>query len=174
MRRRLLPVLLAALAALVVALLLQRSGAEQAGATVVRTVDGDTIKVETGGREVSVRLLGIDTPETHRPGTPIECGGPEASKNMEQLAPPGTRVSLEQDPSQDREDRYGRLLAYVRLPDGHLAEEEQLQAGWAMSYVYEGRPVSRYGQFRRAESSARSSRRGVWGSCGGRFHSAQP
>src|SRR3954449_12548626 len=118
MQRRLLPVLLAALAAVVVTLVLDPRGGDSGSATGIRTrarvtrvVDGDTVAVSidgAGGEERSVRLLGIDTPETHRPGTPIECGGPEASANMARLTPPGTRVTLESDPSQDRVDRYGR------------------------------------------------------------------
>src|SRR4051812_31586938 len=122
MQRRLLPVLIAALAAVVVALALDprgggggsAGGGTRTRARVTRVVDGDTIAVSidgAGGEERSVRLLGIDTPETHKPGTPIECGGPEASASMERLAPPGTRVTLESDPSQDRVDRYGRRLA---------------------------------------------------------------
>jgi micrococcal nuclease len=173
MRRRLLPVLAAALAAMAVALLADRGGGGGSGARVVRVIDGDTIAVSVdGGRERSVRLLGIDTPETHRPGTPIECGGPQATQNMEALAQPGTAVRLEADPSQDRVDRYGRLLAYVRLPDGRLAEEAQLAAGWATVYVFAGRPVARDASFRRAQAGARAAGRGVWGRCGGRFHVA--
>jgi micrococcal nuclease len=174
MRRRLLPILIAALAAVVISLVLDRGGnGGRAGARVTRVVDGDTIRVTVdGGRDRSVRLLGIDTPETHRPGTPIECGGPEATANMEKLVPPGTRVKLESDPSQDRVDRYGRLLAYLRLPDGRLAEEAQLAAGWATVYVFAGRPVARDPAFRRAQASARAAGRGVWGRCGGRFHFA--
>jgi micrococcal nuclease len=176
MRRRLLTVLVAAVAAVVVTLLLDRDyggGGSSSGARVQRVIDGDTIAVSVdGGRERSVRLLGIDTPETHRPGTPIECGGPEASANMRRLAPPGTAVTLETDPSQDRIDRYGRLLAYVRLPDGRLAEEAQLAAGWAVVYVFAGNPVARDAAFRRAQAAARADRRGVWGRCGGRFHFA--
>jgi micrococcal nuclease len=172
MQRRQLAILIAASAAVAVTLVFDRDeDASTTGARVVRVIDGDTIAVSVdGGREQSVRLLGIDTPETHRPGTPIECGGPEASANMEELAPRGTRVRLEPDPSQDRVDRYGRLLAYVRLPDGRLAEEAQLAAGWATVYVYGGRPVSRDGAFRRAEGAARAARRGVWARCDGRFH----
>jgi micrococcal nuclease len=164
----------AALAAMATALLVDRgSGSGGSGARVVRVIDGDTIAVSVdGGRERSVRLLGIDTPETHRPGTPIECGGPQATQNMEALAPPGTPVGLEPDPSQDRVDRYGRLLAYVRLPDGRLAEEAQLAAGWATVYVFAGRPVAQDAFFRRAQAGARAARRGVWGTCGGRFHFA--
>jgi micrococcal nuclease len=176
MNRRVLPILLAALAAVLLALVLDRGGDDGGGGTgarVVRVVDGDTVVVSLdGGRDQSVRLLGIDTPETRKPGTPIECGGPQATASMEELAPPGTAVGLERDPSQDRVDRYGRLLAYVRLPDGRLAEEAQLAAGWATVYVFAGRPVSRHGVFRRAQERARSARRGVWGRCGGRFHFA--
>ena len=171
--RRLLVVVAAALVAAALTLLLgdHDADAPAAGARVVRVVDGDTVRVAVDGREQSVRLLGIDTPETHRPGVGIECGGPEATRSLSALLPGGTRVSLEPDPSQDRVDRYDRLLAYVRLPDGRLAEEEQLAAGWATVYVFEGRPVSRDAQFRRASASARAARRGVWGVCGGDFHS---
>jgi micrococcal nuclease len=179
----------AAIAAAVVALALDPHGGGGGGgarggpggsrtpARVARVIDGDTIAVSPsdGGyeRERSVRLLGIDTPETHKPGTPIECGGPEASANMARIAPPGTHVVLESDPTQDRVDRYGRLLAYVRLPTGRLAEEEQLAAGWATVYVFAGRPVARDRDFRRAEASARAAHRGVWARCRGRFHYAE-
>src|SRR3954468_17048446 len=75
-------------------------------AVVTRVVDGDTLHVRTSaGREVKVRLLGIDTPETHRPGTPVECGGRQASASMARLAPRGARVTLATDPTQDRVDR---------------------------------------------------------------------
>jgi micrococcal nuclease len=170
----LIAVVAAALVAAALSMLLDRGGEGTGGASaarVLRVVDGDTVKVALDGREESVRLLGIDTPETHKPGVAIECGGPQASASMERLAPPGTRVSLEPDPGQDRVDRYGRLLAYMRLPDGRLAEEAQVAAGWATVYVFRGRPVSRDGEFRRALGSARAARRGVWGACGGDFHS---
>jgi micrococcal nuclease len=83
-------------------------------------------------------------------------------------------VVLVSDPGQDRVDRYGRLLAYVRLPSGRLAEEAQLEAGWASVYVYAGKPVALYPSFRRAQEVARLHHRGVWAACGGRFHSAAP
>src|SRR4051794_13366750 len=59
---------------------------------------------------------------------------------MNALAPPGAHIRLETDATQDRVDRYGRLLAYVWLPDGQLAETEQLESGWATTYVFHGRP----------------------------------
>jgi micrococcal nuclease len=176
MRRRLLPALIAAAAAFLVALNLDRTGSGDpgSGARVVRVVDGDTIRVDVDGREQPVRLLGIDTPETHRPGVPIECGGPEASAYMERLLPPGTRVVLERDRTQDSVDRYGRQLAYVRLPDGRLAEDAQVAAGWATVYVYGGHPVARDAELRRSQTAAREAGRGVWAACDGDFHSAQP
>src|SRR4051794_32758078 len=125
MRRRLLAMLLAALAAAVVAFQLGGGDGTDTGARVAQVVDGDTVRVRVGAREESVRLLGIDTPETHKPGTPIECGGPQASAYLTKLAPPGTKVTLESDPSQDEVDRYGRTLAYVRLPGGRLVEDAQ-------------------------------------------------
>src|SRR3954464_4761299 len=107
MTRRLLPI-----AGLVVAALLLlrplvfhgHARGERIQARLVRAVDGDTLVASAGGRSFYVRLLGIDTPETHRPGTPVECGGPEASANMRSFAPAGSRIELESDPGQDRVD----------------------------------------------------------------------
>jgi micrococcal nuclease len=141
-------------------------------AVVVRPVDGDTLVARAGGRTFYVRLLGIDTPETHRPGTPVECGGPQASASAARLAPPGAHIRLETDPTQDHVDRYGRLLAYVWLPDGRLLETAQLEAGWAATYVYAGRPVSLFAALAAAARHARAAHRGVWAECGGDFHSA--
>jgi micrococcal nuclease len=141
-------------------------------AVVTRVVDGDTLHVRSDGREVKVRLLGIDTPETHRPGTPVECGGPQASASMARLAPVGSRVTLATDPTQDRVDRYGRLLAYVFLANGRLLEDEQLRSGWATVYVFHGNPVERIAELRRGAREAEQARRGVWSRCAGDFHSA--
>src|SRR3954447_8647890 len=144
---------------------------DRTSAVVTRVVDGDTIHVRAaGGRDVAVRLLGIDTPETHRPNTPVECGGPQASASMARIAPPGTRVRLASDPTQDRVDRYGRTLAYVFLADGKLVEDEQLRSGWATVYVFRGKPVERIAELRREERDAENSHRGVWGKCRGDFH----
>ncbi len=173
MRRSLTFALVAA--ALAVWLLLPGGGRHSASggrvsARVVRSVDGDTLVAAAGGRSFYVRLLGIDTPETHRPGTPVECGGPQASANMRRLAPPGARIQLATDPGQDRVDRYGRLLAYVWLADGRLLEEEQLRSGWATTYVFAGRPVSLFARLAADARAARRAGRGAWAACGGDFH----
>ncbi len=84
-------------------------------ATVTQVVDGDTIDVRIGGRDERVRLIGIDTPETKKPNTPIECYGPEASAFTASILPAGTQVRLERDVV--GRDDYGRLLAYVHLTE---------------------------------------------------------
>ena len=98
-----------------------RRGPLEANATVRRNVDGDTISVSLTvpltadpakrSRNETVRLIGIDTPETKRPDTPIECFGKKASAATASLIPPGTLIRLERDV--EERDRYGRILAYV-------------------------------------------------------------
>src|SRR2546423_10941356 len=78
-------------------------------ATVTRIVDGDTIHAKLNGHDEDIRILGIDTPETHKPNTPVECFGIEATKALQRLIPPGTQIQLVRDV--DARDRYGRLLA---------------------------------------------------------------
>src|SRR5690349_5738355 len=104
-------------------------------ATVVAPIDGDTIKVRRADREVTVRLIGIDTPETKRPGRPVECFGPEAAARTAALLPPGTAVVLEGDV--EPTDRYDRQLAYVhRRADGLFVNLELARTGYAASYPY--------------------------------------
>jgi micrococcal nuclease len=140
--------------------------------TVERVVDGDTIKVARNGDVQTVRLIGIDTPETHKPGVKVECGGREASANMERLAPAGHTATLVSDPTQDKVDRYGRTLAYVTV-DHHSLQLGQLRAGLAEVYVYGGHPFQRVDSFRHASDVAKKHGRGVWGECSGDFHSEQ-
>jgi len=141
-------------------------------ARIVRAVDGDTIVARTGGQSVTVRLLGIDTPETRH--GPVECGGPAASRQLARIAPPGSRVQLVTDArSGDTRDRYGRLLAYVDSRRGDLGER-QLRAGLAYVYRYRERRFSRLDHYGRAENDARAYRRATWSACDGDFHSARP
>lgn len=139
-----------------------------ATAVVLRVVDGDTIDIrdEVRGR-LRVRILGIDTPETKKPDSPVECWGPEATE-FARSTMLGQRVALVTDPTQDRTDRYGRTLAYLVRADGFDYAVEAARAGTARSYVYGGRPVSRHDAIVAAEREARDARRGLWGSpCNG-------
>ncbi len=139
-------------------------------AVIVRVIDGDTIVVATPQGEATVRLLGIDTPETKKPGTRIECGGREATKVMRRFATVGEHVQLTTDSTQDTFDRYGRLLAYVTGDNGRLLQVEMLKTGWAKVYVFENR-FKRYRQFVRAQRLARRGKRGLFRRCRGRTHS---
>jgi len=149
--------------------------AQTARARIVRVIDGDTLKVRlASGPTVTVRLIGIDTPETRRPATPVECGGPDATARMKQLAFSrgiGRIVDLMSDPTQDRLDRYGRVLAYVRGGGVDLGRS-MISSGWARTYVFR-RDFARVGTYRRAQASARAASRGVWRKCGGNFHRAR-
>ena len=143
-------------------------------ATVVRVIDGDTLKVRLGsGRIRNVRLIGIDTPETKKPGAPVECGGREATVRMKLLAlrnGRGKRVSLRSDPTQDATDRYGRMLAYVGSGGADFGRSMVL-SGWARTYVYEN-DFQRANRYRSAQSAAKAAGRGVWRTCAGDVHRA--
>ncbi|BBY96430.1 hypothetical protein MGALJ_60990 (plasmid) [Mycobacterium gallinarum] len=100
-------------------------------ATVLRVVDGDTIDVRDDSRgRLRVRLLGIDSPEVHRPGWSIGCWGPEAERFATETLT-GQRIILSADPTQDTHDRYGRTLAYVELADGRDFAVTAVAAGMA-------------------------------------------
>jgi micrococcal nuclease len=123
-------------------------------------------------RDVYVRLVGIDTPEDVRPGTPVECGARAAADSMDRLAPDGARVLLRADSVADEHDRYGRLLAHAFVSSRQL-EIAQLRRGWAEVYRFEGQRFDGLPRFERAEASARRAGRGAWTSCGGDFHSSR-
>ena len=123
--------------------------------TVTRVIDGDTVVVEGIG---TVRLIGVDTPETVDPRRPVQYFGKEASDFTKQLAT-GKRVRLEFD--QDRMDRYGRTLAYVYLqPDNLLLNAEIIRQGYGFAYTQF--PFRMMGQFRALEREAREAGRGLW------------
>ncbi len=129
-------------------------------AEVVRVIDGDTISVRVGGRVETVRLIGIDTPETVHPEQPPEPFGKEARDYLASLLDEGT-VCLERDVSE--RDRYGRLLRYVWLQDGTLVNEALLLAGLAVVTTYP--PDVKYveSRFLPAQQAARAAGRGLWG-----------
>jgi endonuclease YncB( thermonuclease family) len=133
-------------------------------ARVTRVVDGDTIDVRlSSGADRRVRLIGIDTPEVYG-GT--ECGGPGASRSLGRMLPAGARVKLTSDPTQDRTDRYGRLLRYVtKRSTGRDMNRAQVWLGWARVYVYDATPFERTDSYRRAQREARNAPRGIWKVC---------
>ena len=137
---------------------------------VQRVVDGDTLKVRLAdGRRQRVRLVGIDTPETKKPDTPVQCGGPQATALMRRLVLDrggrGVQVVLVRDFSQDAQDRFGRRLSYVELPSGRDVGLAIVDAGWARAVAYDGR-YARENRYEAAQARARAGDRGIWALCG--------
>ena len=98
------------------------------GATVERVVDGDTFIAVRRGERLRVRLIGVDAPESVKPGAPVECWGPESSRLLTRLLPVGTRVrAAYQDGG--KLDRYGRHLWDVWLPDGRFLQAKLVRRG---------------------------------------------
>lgn len=128
--------------------------------TVTEVIDGDTIAVTREGESDTVRLLGVDTPETKHPDRPVGCFGPEAAAfTASRLA--GREVVLETDV--EVRDLYDRRLAYVTV-DGEHFNETLLREGYATLLVIP--PNDRYGRsLLRAELDARSAQRGLWSAC---------
>ncbi len=133
-------------------------------AVVEAVVDGDTLAVRLdGGRRERVRLLGIDTPESVKPDTPVECFAKEAAGRLRALLPARTPVRLVRDV--EERDRYGRLLAYVyRQPDGLFVNLDLVRGGYAQVLTYPPN-VTHADELRRATGEARTGARGLWGSC---------
>lgn len=127
---------------------------------VADVVDGDTIKVVQAGQLVTVRLIGMDTPETVDPRKPVQCFGPQASARAKALLA-GQEVWLAGDPTQSRHDIYRRELAYVWLPDGELYDWLMIRDGFAREYTYRT-PYEYQRQFRAAEAAAQREHRGLW------------
>lgn len=142
-----------------------RSDTEAGAGVVTKVVDGDTIGVRLGSQEERVRLIGIDTPETHGRGGLRECFGAEAAARTAALLPSGTRVRLERDV--EARDRYGRLLAYVyRASDGLFVNLALAREGFATTLTYPPN-VAHVDDFVAAVRSAREAERGLWRRCGG-------
>jgi micrococcal nuclease len=127
---------------------------------VSHVVDGDTVDVTRNGTTLRVRLIGIDTPETVAPGRPVGCYGPEATEFADTLLA-GRTVALEQDPTQDQIDTYGRTLAYVWIQGGPQYNWAAVAAGAAKEYLYD-RPYQYRDSFVAAERAARAAGRGLW------------
>lgn len=126
---------------------------------VTEVYDGDTIGVNMDGRTEKVRMIGVDTPETHKPNSPVECGGPEASAFAEaQLG--NQEVRLETDPTNQNRDRYDRLLRYVYLPNGTLFNKLLITEGYGTPYT--SFPFQKKQEFIAAGIQAKNANKGVW------------
>ncbi len=132
------------------------AGQSQAQVFVQRVIDGDTVVLSNGER---VRYIGMDTPELYHPRKPVQFYAREAMEFNRRLVE-GKRVRLEFD--LERRDKYGRLLAYVYLPDGTFVNAELVRQGYAQLLTFPPN-VKHVDLFRKLQTEAREANRGLWG-----------
>ena len=128
---------------------------------VAHFVDGDTVQVTMNGTLETIRFIGMDTPETHKPNTPVQCYGPTAAAYT-QARIANQRIRLVSDSLTTNRDRYNRLLRYVVFEDGTNLNMELVQKGYAFAYAF---PFSKLAQFDTAMQQAQKYKAGLWGSC---------
>jgi micrococcal nuclease len=141
------------------------SASQQLDGRVLRAVDGDTLEVALDdGATETVRVIGVDTPETVKPDTPVQCFGPQASR-FEHRTVEGRRVRLLT--GVEPRDFYGRLLAYVwveRPQQERFLEVELLRRGLARTLTFH--PNDRFAsRFERLERAASRAGKGLWNAC---------
>jgi micrococcal nuclease len=143
---------------------LQLAAGGSTSARLERVIDGDTIVARIDGHEERVRYIGIDTPETVKPDTPVQCFGPQAHDlNARLLGGTGAQLTLRFD--RELRDRYGRLLAYVyRGADGLLVNARLVAAGAARTLAITPN-TARAAQLSALQHDARVAGRGLWGAC---------
>lgn len=131
--------------------------------TVATVIDGDTFTYLENGATYTVRVLGINTPETKYASRGEECFGAQASRKAKELLS-GTQVSLQTDNSQDTYDAYNRLLAYVTLASGADFGELMIREGYAYEYTFKN-PYLKQGIYKSAAKTAQETSVGLWSVC---------
>lgn len=129
---------------------------------VSNVVDGDTIDIDVPDGEYEhtrIRLWGIDTPESKSPKVGVMYFGPEAAEYTRKLAL-GRDVRIYLDEGNDTRGYYGRVLAYVQLPDTRFLNEVLVAEGYAYADVRFRH--SYYNKYKQLESAARGQRKGLW------------
>jgi len=129
---------------------------------VERVIDGDTLIIsalDDNGKPTRIRLWGVDTPETVKPNHKVDHFGPEASQ-FARIMCEGKVVRIGLDPDRSSRDRYGRLLAYIILPDGRMLNRLLIERGFG---YFDPRYKHRYySEFATTQSDAQAGRRGLW------------
>ena len=127
---------------------------------VIRVIDGDTIKVLINNKEETIRLIGIDAPETVDPRKTVECFGKKASDKAKEILT-AKPITLESDPTQGDRDKYNRLLRYVFLNDLNF-NKFMISSGYAHEYTYQNNPYRYQAEFKNAQRTAREENKGLW------------
>lgn len=128
---------------------------------VISVSDGDTIKVLIDKKIETIRLIGVDTPETVDPRRPVQCYGRQAS-NFTKKSLSNQNVKLESDVLSGDRDKYKRLLRYVFLEDGQNFNQVLIEDGYGHEYTYNSIPYKYQEIFKKSEINARENSRGLW------------
>ena len=126
---------------------------------VIKVVDGDTIAISLRGKSETIRLIGIDTPETVDSRVAVQCFGKEATAKLKSVI--GKRVSIEKDEEEGERDKYGRLLAYIYTEEGLFLNKYMIEQGFAFEYMYDD-PYKYQKEFKAAQASAKAAKKGLW------------
>lgn len=132
-------------------------------AILLRVVDGDTIKVSLNGKNETIRIIGINAPESVDPRKPVECMGKEASNQAKQFfEKTDKKLWLEKDPSQSNRDKYDRLLRYVFTANGTTDfGKSMISLGFAYEYTYDN-PYKYQKIYKQTEREAQDAKKGLW------------
>lgn len=141
---------------------------------VTRVIDGDTVHVRTAdGRDLDIRVIGANTPETVAPGKPVECFGPQASAEAHRVLD-GQPVTVVADYTQgnpDHNDKYGRALRSIALPGGEDYARHLVAGGFARAYKVSGPAPAQWQGLLADQRAAQQGKRGLWaprpGGCDG-------
>lgn len=132
--------------------------------TVVSVIDGDTFDADINGTVITVRVLGINTPETVDPRKPVECYGKEASNEAKELLT-GRKVRLESNPGREPLDKYHRYLLYIYRDDGLFYNEFMIEHGFAYEYTFNHESYTYQTEFKKVEAEAQKNQVGLWKAC---------
>jgi endonuclease YncB( thermonuclease family) len=128
---------------------------------VTSVFDGDTIEVDMAGSGETIRLIGVDTPETNHPDIGKQCYGKQATENLQSII--SNHVQLIADPKSTNRDRFDRLLRYVYTDDGVFLNLEQVKEGFGFATT--GFQHSLLSLFITIETKAANNKIGLWSKC---------
>jgi micrococcal nuclease len=134
---------------------------------VIDVLDGDTIVANVKGHEVTVRLIGIDTPEVVDPRKPVQCYGREASAKAKEILK-NQEIYIEKDELKEKTgdyDIYGRVLAYIYLSDRSLYNRYMIENGYAKEYTFNKEKYKYQKEFKALQTKAKKEKLGLWGKC---------
>lgn len=131
---------------------------------VIKVIDGDTVQVKMGDKTETIRLIGMNAPESVDPKKTVQCFAKEASAKAKELLM-DKEILLEADETQGDIDVYKRELRYVFLPDGTNFSKVMIANGFAREYTYRSKKYKYQTEFKQAQIEAKLAKSGLWGVC---------